>query len=408
MIKKNLEEFIYLREEELMNMEYPYDRMRVFKKYWNEFKRFCKKNNSDTFDKNMIDKYINSTYGLDGNQKNTREAIRAMEVLINVDNINKSIPYKPKSEDELNDYYKNILKKYLDFYKTVRDNSDTTIKDKRLLTIKFFIYLQDSNIFSIENISKETILNYIEINYKSLNSIRIAINWNLRSLFLYFNDSGILPNNFESLLPKIKRVKQRKIPATFEKEDVVKILDYLKKERGNTPASYRNYAMVILASKLGLRKIDIINLKWNNIDWTNNSINIIQMKTKKQLSLPLANDVGEAIIDYIKNERPFKIREEDEYIFIRHRYPLINLNYNFSLTNIIEKSLIKSGVPKDKYQQKGLHSFRFTIATELLNKNVPAEIISSVLGHSNLNSQKSYTRVNNDNLRKCFVEANYE
>ena len=371
-------------------------------------KDFVKKNNSDTFDENMIGKYINSTYGLNENQRNTREAIRAMEVLINVDNINKCIPYKPKSEDELNDYYKNILKKYLDFYKTVRDNSDTTIKDKRLLTIKFFIYLQDSKIFSIENISKETILNYIEINYKSLNNTRIAINWNLRSLFLYFNDSAILPNNFESLLPKIKRVKQRKIPATFEKEDVIKILDYLKKERGNTPASYRNYAMVILASKLGLRKIDIINLKWNNIDWTNNSINFIQIKTKKQLSLPLANDVGEAIIDYIKNERPFKIRNEDECIFIRHRYPLINLNYNFSLTNVIENSLIKSGVSKDKYLQKWLHSFRFTIATELLNKNVPAEIISSVLGHSNLNSQKSYTRVNNENLRKCFVEADYE
>lgn len=186
------------------------------------------------------------------------------------------------------------------------------------------------------------------------------------------------------------------------------MLDYLKKERGNTPASYRNYAMVVLASKLGLRKIDIINLKWNNIDWTNNSINIIQIKTKKQLSLPLSNDVGEAIIDYIKNERPFKIRNEDECIFIRHRYPLINLNYNFSLTDVIENSLIKSGVSKDKYLQKGLHSFRFTIATELLNKNVPAEIISSVLGHSNLNSQKSYTRVNNENLRKCFVEADYE
>ena len=389
-------------------MEYPHGRMCVFRKYWNEFKRFCYKNGMDTFDEDLANKYVNSTYGSDETDRNTREANRAMKVLINIDNINEYLPYKPKSENELNDYYKGILKKYLDFYKIVRENSDTTINDKRMLTIKFFIYLQESNILSIKNVNKETILNYIEINYKSPNSTRIAVNWNLRSLFLYFNDSGVLPNNFEFLLPKIKIVKQRKLPATFEKEDVIKILNYLKNERGNTLASYRNYAMIIIAAKLGLRKIDIINLKWNNIDWINNSINIIQVKTKKQLSLPLPNDVGEAIIDYIKNERPFKIRDENENIFIRHRYPLTNLTYEFSLTTIIEKALIKSGVPKGKYKQRGLHSFRFTIATELLNENIPVEIISSVLGHSNLNSQKTYTRVNNDNLRKCFVEANYE
>lgn len=404
----NLEELIYLREKELMDMEFSHNMVCNLRKYWNEFQQFCKKNNMDTFDECMTDKYINSTYYFDESNTHTKRAIRAMKVLIDIKNVNEYIPHKSKCENELNNYYKDILKNYLFFCKTIRENSDRTIDEKRMLTIKFFIYLQETSIFSIKNINRETILNYIRINNKSLSSIRIAINWNLKSLFLYFNDSEILSNSFYSLLPKIKRVKQRKLPATFEKEDVIKILDYLKKERGNTPASYRNYAMVIIAAKLGLRKIDVINLKWDNIDWSNNSINIIQIKTKKQLSLPLPNDVGEAIIEYIKKERPYKIRNEDEYIFIRHRYPLTNLSCEFSLTDIIKNSLISSRVPDDKYQQKGFHSFRFTLATELLNKNVPAEIISSVLGHSKLNSQKSYTRVNTENLRKCFIEANYE
>ena len=182
----------------------------------------------------------------------------------------------------------------------------------------------------------------------------------------------------------------------------------IKKELGKTPASYRNYAMILIAAKLGIRKIDIINLKWNNIDWENNSLNIIQIKTKKQLSLPLPNDVGEAIIEYIQNERPFKIRNEDENIFIRHRYPLIKLNSSFTLTYVIKDALTNSGVSTSKYQQIGLHSFRFTLATELLNEETSPDIISSVLGHSNKNSQKSYTRVNKQNLLKCFVEVNYE
>lgn len=388
-------------------MEYPHGRMCNLSKYWNELKRYSKSKNIDYVDDDVISEYLHENY-CDTKSKKYNEAIRSMKVLLDVNSINEYLPYKPKGEDELCDYYKNLLHDYLNFYKTIRNNSDTTLKEKSLETIQFFICLQDNNIFTIDKLTKVEVLNYIENNNNRKLSKRISINWNLRSLFLYFNDSGILENNFSFLLPKIKIVKQRKLPATFEKEDVIKILDYFKNELGKTPASYRNYAMIIIAAKLGIRKIDIINLKWNNIDWKNNSINIIQIKTKKQLSLPLPNDVGEAIIAYIQKERPFKIRSEDENIFIRHRYPLVKLKNSFSLTYVIRDALTNSGVSTTKYQQIGLHSFRFTLATELLNEETSADIISSVLGQYNQNSQKSYTRVNKQNLRKCFVEADYE
>ena len=389
-------------------MEYPQARTKNFKTYWNKFKKYCEKENIDYLDEKMINNFLYNNYNCELLDKKSKDAYRSMQILIDINNINEYIPYKPKSETELNNYYKDILYNYLDFLKKIRNNSDNTISDKRSATIKFFIYLQDNNILTIDKLTKNEILNYIKSNYENKISARITINWNLRTLFLYFNDSNLLPNNFNILLPKIKRVKQRKLPATFEKDDVCKILDYLKEKTETTPAGYRNYAMILIAARLGIRKIDIINLKWKNIDWNNNSINIIQIKTKKQLSLPLPNDVGEAIIEYIKNERPFRIKTEDDFIFIRHRYPLINLNNEFSLTYIIKGALTNLGIPDKKYYQAGLHSFRFTLATEMLNKEVPADIISSVLGHSNLNSQKSYTRVNKNNLLKCFVEANYE
>lgn len=406
-MKQNLENLIYLREEELMDMEYPHGRMCRLKKYWNEFKKYCKNKDIDYFIPNMVDGFLSDNYS-DINNKTTKEAMRSMKVLLDIDFVNEYLPYKPKGEDELSEYYRNLLHDYLNFYKTIRNNSATTLKDKSIETIKFFIYLQDNDVPTIKNLTKVEVLKYIESNNKCKLNARISINWNLRSLFLYLNDSDILLNTFSFLLPKIKRIKQRKLPATFEKDDVIKIIDYLKNERGKTIASYRNYAMILIAAKLGIRKIDIINLKWNNIDWENNCINIIQIKTKKQLSLPLPNDVGEAIIEYIQKERPFKIRSKDENIFIRHRFPLVSLNSGFSLTETVKTALINSGVSVDKYQQIGLHSFRFTLATELLNEETSADIISSVLGHYNPNSQKSYTRVNRQNLRKCFVEANYE
>ena len=111
MIKKNLEELIYLREEELMNLEYPHNRMCICKKYWYEFARFCKNNNIDTFEEYMVDKYINSTYSTDSNDKSNRQSIKAMKILMDINYVNDCISYKPIDENELNDYYKETLKK---------------------------------------------------------------------------------------------------------------------------------------------------------------------------------------------------------------------------------------------------------------------------------------------------------
>ncbi|MFQ9704052.1 MAG: tyrosine-type recombinase/integrase [Enterocloster clostridioformis] len=68
-----------------------------------------------------------------------------------------------------------------------------------------------------------------------------------------------------------------------------------------SPAGKRSYAMVLLAARLGLRIGDIRNLKLHDIDWTKKQISIIRHKTQKALLLPLPEEVGWAVIDYLKN-----------------------------------------------------------------------------------------------------------
>ena len=63
------------------------------------------------------------------------------------------------------------------------------------------------------------------------------------------------------------------------------------------------YAIFMLASRLGLRSSDIRNIKFEDIDWDKNCITLIQQKTKRKIELPLIADVGNAIVDYLKNER---------------------------------------------------------------------------------------------------------
>lgn len=239
-------------------------------------------------------------------------------------------------------------------------------------------------------------------------SKKISIYWNLKSIFLYLNDSNILKNNFNLIIPITKRYKQKKLPSCFTKEDSIAIINSIKKDVGLTPASYRNYAILLMIMRLGIRKSDVINLKWENINWHNNTITFVQCKTKKVNVLPLPNDVGEAIINYIQLERPIKIRNNNDYIFIRTKYPLVKLEKDFSFSTVIKNTLIKCNIPLDKYKTKGTHSFRYSLATELINEQVPVKIIASILGHNNINSTKTYLEINKQSLANCFIGEDYE
>ena len=107
-------------------------------------------------------------------------------------------------------------------------------------------------------------------------------------------------------------------------------------------------------------------------------------------------------------ERPIKIRGNDDNVFIRAKYPLVKLDAGLSFNEVIKKALIKCNIPLDKYNKIGTHSFRHSLATELINEQVPVTIIASILGHNNDNSTKTYLEINKKSLALCFIEEDYE
>lgn len=154
-----------------------------------------------------------------------------------------------------------------------------------------------------------------------------------------------------------------------------------------------------IAIRLGLRLSDIRNLKFDDIDWIKKEINIVQVKTKVSLKLPLLDDVGWALIDYIKNSRPIS---DSRFIFLNHNDLLLPVKH----TNLTIKGICKIGnIDISNKRKKGIHSFRFSLATQMLNKQTPLDIISSSLGHSTINSSNHYLSLDAKNLVKCCMEA---
>ena len=170
-------------------------------------------------------------------------------------------------------------------------------------------------------------------------------------------------------------------------------------DRGS-PRGKRDYAILLLAYRLGLRIGDIRVLKLDNIDWEAETISIIQSKTKIPLTLPLTNEVGNALIDYIKTVRPKAHYRE---VFLKLRPPFKPFSQNTRFYDLIAQWRKIAGIQFKSRQHQGFHSLRHTLATHLLEENTPFSLIASILGHASMNSTMIYAKASVETLRQVAL-----
>jgi integrase len=162
----------------------------------------------------------------------------------------------------------------------------------------------------------------------------------------------------------------------------------------------RNYAIFLLASRLGLRASDICALQFCNLDWERNVINLVQCKTGKEIEQPLLAVIGEAIVDYIRNGRP---KSESKTIFLTAVAPYTPIGVS-GLSGIISCVIFKSGIDvKDRHH--GSHCLRHSLATQLLNQGTTLPVISQTLGHSNSQTTMIYLGIDVNGLLSCSLDV---
>jgi integrase len=159
--------------------------------------------------------------------------------------------------------------------------------------------------------------------------------------------------------------------------------------------------MLLLAARLGLRASDITNLKFSSINWEKNEINLVQQKTNVSVKLPLLKDVGEAIINYVQNGRP---NVKDAYVFIRENRPYIKLSGS-SLHMIVDGYLKRAKIKIPAGQKHGPHALRHSLATLLLENNIPISTIKEILAHKSSETTKIYLKVAEKQLLQCALDV---
>lgn len=289
--------------------------------------------------------------------------------------------------------YQNLIYRYNDYLIKLGFRQET-IKFKINCAKNMLIYLETLSIFNISQCTHQILANYYSSNHfknRKPSGVNAEI---LRTnhFIIYLEDNNLVNPTLHFTAPLL-HVKESKIVSTISAEIEKIILD----DFPSFPSNLRNKAIYLLALRCGLRRVDIINLKFSNIDWTNNLINIIQIKTDIPLIIPMDNETSNAIIDYILNER----KECDiDYIFVTSQAPFRKLK-GFSL----EFSKRLYNVSEDKLPQEfGTHILRRTFASNLLNTGASLAVISSALGQVDKDRVNKYLSTDDMNMKICALE----
>lgn len=184
------------------------------------------------------------------------------------------------------------------------------------------------------------------------------------------------------------RVRVERIVTTLTPAMVSDIM----KDEPDSLVDKRDQAVCLLALHVGLRSCDIRNLRFRDIDWDKGIITIRQQKTSVPLQMPMDNETQNAIIDYVLHERR---ESQSEYIFVTGVGPaqkIARRHFRIKYRASIEQ------IPHD-----GLHIFRKTFASRLLQCGTPLEMISEMLGHIDKNSVQYYLSTDDEKMKRCAL-----
>lgn len=215
----------------------------------------------------------------------------------------------------------------------------------------------------------------------------------IRQILSYLHAAGFVPADFSGMVltPAYQNMHLKPYITALDEEKLFHVM----KE-----APLRTKAMMRLAIRLGIRDIDICNLRFSQIDWQNDQIILEQKKTGVTLSLPLLEDVGNAIMDYIMNERPAEAGS-CPYVFVRMQAPYKKLSSMYMVcSGLLDKADIRT-VNRDS---RGVHVCRYTLTHKLLLKKVPHQVITDTLGHVSKESDKPYLSMEEQMLRECPLD----
>jgi integrase/recombinase XerD len=211
----------------------------------------------------------------------------------------------------------------------------------------------------------------------------------IRSLLRYLHFTGLITKDLSGAVPAVASWSLVNVPKGFSRDQADRIV---KSCNCDTATGRRDYAILLLLARIGLRAGEVARLDLEDIDWKSGLITVVG-KGGQSSQLPLPQDVGKAIATYLRYGRP---RTSCRRLFIRVRAPHIGLNGASGIGPIVKRAIERAEVLS---HGKGAHQFRHGLATEMLRAGASLAEIGEVLRHQDLRSTSIYAKVDFNALR---------
>lgn len=284
----------------------------------------------------------------------------------------------------------------IDFYRLheiQRGKKESTIRGESLNTASFLYRMQEQGARCLDEVTEDAVLSFF-VSEDGLLQKGCSYKKNISAVFkagLKWKEPQC--RRILGFLPLLRETRKN---IQYLTQDEVRLLREAAEDKG---FSARNKAVILLLLFTGLRGCDIAGLTFSSIDWEKERILVDQQKTSVPVEIPLSVVVGNAIYDYLAEERP---DTGSPRLFLSKTHPFSPLAAG-SIANIVSKACKLAGIRQDPGDRKGTHIFRHNLASSMLENGVPQPVITQTLGHTAPDSLEPYLRADFVHLKECAL-----
>jgi site-specific recombinase XerD len=296
-----------------------------------------------------------------------------------------------------NPAYSQIHNEFLYWLSDKRRLENSTIK-LRSSYLKQFLqwYKETSNGKDLQGLKPYEVESFfIKATSRWKKAYKRSLQTTLRSFFDFCHERGYITQNLRFSLPVIKSYRLSEVPKKIDDNEAIRLIDSIDR---STNSGKRTYAIVKILYTYGVRGCQLRALKLSDIDWHQEQIHFPSAKGGKSCSFPLTAEVGNALVDYLKNARQNCGYQQ---VFLTLRAPVIPLKNSRSLSQIIRSAMLKAGI---KSPTKGVHCFRHGFVSRMLKQGESFKHIADLVGHKHIQTTFIYTKIDFSSLGQVALE----
>ena len=403
MDKKYLPDLISELDQELLRLGYTKESMTFYRRRWNQLMAFAEGRGESYYTEQLGIDFVREFFGITQDdfartlpQKETQE-LRVIRMVGDFQLHRAVLRRYMKHKELLTEPFFLEMQQRFQKYCEEKGYSQVTTDHYVKQSSYMMDYLEAHDMADFSTITLKVIYSYIRtlagFTYKTVEQHICS----LRAFFRFLYQEDVITVDFAAEMPMVKARKQTAIPSVWTHEELKQLIGAI--DRGS-PKGKRDYAIILIACRLGLRCADIKSLCFENFNWAEKKLCFVQSKTKQPMEFPLVPDVGWAVIDYLKYGRP---KVDSPYIFVRHMAPFLPFSEGDHLNQLIKTYMEKAHIPVSG-KRRGMHSLRHTMASVLLEKDTSLPVISDIMGHLDTNSTAVYLKVDMAHLAECPLD----